>query len=138
MAKMKSKRTKDVSRLSLIFFWLSFLCYFGVAIFSIIAIFTRLGASEKQGMEIISEQLKSVLVSFSVTLLIVVALAIFIKNKVRHTIYMFALVINGILFKNVGMYAILTIWAIDEFIFHLLHTHFSKLKTINKEIDRRE
>lgn len=137
MAKNKSKRTKDVSKLSLIFFWLSFCCYFGVAIFSVIAIFSHLGGTKEQGMEIISEQLKSVLVSFSITMLIIIALAIFIKNKVRTTIYMFALVINGIIFKETGMYVILAIWGLDEFLFNLLHKHYLGIKIINKEIDRR-
>lgn len=137
MAKSMSQRTKNVAKLSLIFFWLSFLCYFGVAIFSIIAIFSHIGGSKEQGMEIISEQLKTVLVSFSITMIIVIALAVFIKNKVRVTIYMFALVINGILFKETGMFTILGIWGVDEAFFNLLHKHYSKLKVINKEIDRR-
>ena len=137
MAKNKSKRTKDVSKLSAIFFWLSFCCYFGVGIFSIIAIFSHLGGTKEQGMEIISEQLKTMLVSFSVTMLIVIALAIFIKNKARTTIYMFALVINGLIFKEVGMYAILAIWGLDEFLFNMLHKHYLRLKIINREIDRR-
>ena len=137
MARIKSKRTKDCTKLAIIFFWLSFVCYVGVAIFSIIAIFSHIGGAEKQGIEIISEKLKTQLISFSITLLIIIALAVFIKNKVRHTIYMFALVINGILFKENGMYVILAIWGVDEFIFNLLHAHFQKLRTINKEIDRR-
>ena len=89
-------------------------------------------------MEIISEALKARLVSLSVTVIIVAILAIFIKNKARITIYMLALIINGILFKEPGMYVILGIWALDEFIFTALHKHYKQLVTINKEIDRRE
>ena len=133
----KSKRTKDTVKLSRIFFFLSFVCFVGVAIFSVIACFSRLGGSQKQGMEIISEQLKSVLVSTSVTLIIVTVLALIIKNKVRTTVYMLALVINGILYKEIGMYTILGIWALDEFVFSLLHNRYKQLATINKEIDKR-
>ena len=133
-----SKRTKDVRKLSILFLILSCICFVGVAIFSAIAIFSHIGGSEKQGMEIISEALKARLVSLSVTIIIVAILAIFIKNKARITIYMLALVINGILFKEPGMYAILGVWALDEFIFTALHKHYKQLVTINKEIDRRE
>ena len=47
----KSQRTKDVSKLARIFFVLSCLCFLGVAVFSVVAIFSRVGGSEKQGME---------------------------------------------------------------------------------------
>lgn len=135
--KKVSKRTKDTAKLSKIFMILSFLCYFGVAIFTVIACFTRIGGSEKQGMEIISEQLKSVLVSTTVTLIIVVVLGLIIKNKIRMTVYMLTLIINGIIFKEIGMYSVLAVWALDEFIFSMLYKHYKQLNIINKEIDRR-
>ena len=137
MNKKVSQRTKDVKKLSKIFGFLSFLCFVGVAIFTIIACFTRLGGSEQQGMEIISEQLKNTLISFSITLAIVVVCAFLIKEKVRTTIYMFALVVNGILFKEIGMYSILGVWALDEFIFSMLYRKYKRLTEINKEIDKR-
>lgn len=138
MEKKVSKRTKDTAKLSRLFLVLSFLCFVGVAIFTVIACFSHIGSSEEQGMEIIiSEQLKSVLVSTSVTIIIVTILALIIKNKVRTTVYMLSLVVNGILFKSVGMYTILAIWALDEYVFTALHKHYHKLKVINKEIDLR-
>lgn len=137
MNKKVSQRTKDVKKLSKIFGFLSLLCFVGVAIFTIIACFTRLGGSEEQGMEIISEQLKNTLVSFSITLAIVIVCAFLIKEKVRNTIYMFTLVVNGILFKEIGMYSILAVWAVDEFIFSMLYRKYKRLTEINKEIDKR-
>ena len=137
MAKKDSKRTKDVKKLSRIFFSLSFVCFLSVAIFSVIAIFTRIGGSEEKGIEIISEALKARLVSLSITMIIGVILALIIKDKVRTTIYMLALVINAILFKEVGMYSILGVWALDEYVFTNLHKHYKQLAIINKEIDRR-
>ncbi len=135
--KKVSERTKNVAKLSKFFLFLSFLCFFGVAIFTVIACFTRLGGGEQEGIEIISEQLKSVLISTSVTIIIVTILALIIKNKVRTTVYMLSLVVNGILFKEIGMYTILGIWALDEYLFTNLHNHYKQLATINKEIDRR-
>lgn len=137
MEKKVSKRTKDTAKLSRLFLVLSFLCFVGVAIFTVIACFSRIGGSEEQGLEIFSEQLKTVLVSTSVTIIIVTILALIIKNKVRTTVYMLSLIVNGILFKEVGMYTILAIWALDEYVFTALHKHYHKLKVINKEIDLR-
>lgn len=137
MEKKVSKRTKDTAKLSRLFLVLSFLCFVGVAIFTVFACFSHIGSSEEQGMDIISEQLKSVLVSTSVTIIIVTILALIIKNKVRTTVYMLSLIVNGILFKEVGMYIILAIWALDEYVFTSLHKHYQKLKVINKEIDLR-
>ena len=134
----KSQRTKDVKILSILFGVCSIICFVGVAIFTVVAVFSHVGGSEKQGMEIISEELKTRLVSLSVTTAIVAIAAIFIKEKMRTTIYMLALILNGILFKEVGMYVILGIYGLDEFVFTSLHRHYKQLTTINKEIDRRE
>ena len=134
----KSKRTKDVQRLSRIFFLLSFLCFVGVAIFTIIATFTRVGGSEKTGMDILSDEAKKSLISLSITTIICLILTIFIKEKIRVAIYMLSLVIISVIYKTTGMYIILSIWAVDEYVFTLLHKHYKQLTTINKEIDRRE
>ena len=133
----KSKRTKDCAKLARVFFFLSFVCFIGVAIFTVIACFTRLGGSEEQGMKIISDELKTLLVSTSITILIVSVLAFFIKNKARTTIYMLALIVNGVLFKEVGMYSVLGVYALDEYVFTSLCKHYHSLHVINKEIDRR-
>ena len=135
---VKSKRTKNVRKLSNLFLVLSCICFLGVAIFSVIAIFSHIGGSEKQGMEIISEALKARLISLSITAIIVAIAAVFIKEKARITIYMLALIMNGILFKEIGMYCVLAVWALDEFVFSALHKHYKQLYLINKEIDRRE
>lgn len=134
----KSERTKNCAKLSILFRVLSIICFLGVALFTVIAVFSHVGGSEKQGIEIISEELKTRLVSLSVTVVIVAIAAFFIKNKMRTTIYMLALILNGILFKELGMYIILGVYFVDEFIFTALHQHYKQLTTINKEIDRRE
>lgn len=137
MAKL-TKRTKDVRKLSRIFFIISLCCFVGVAIFTVIATFTRIGGSEKTGVDILSDSLKASLISLSITTIICLILALFIKEKIRTTIYMLALIINSILFKETGMYIILAIWFIDEYVFSALHKHYKQLVIINKEIDRRE
>lgn len=133
----KSQRTKDVSKLARIYFVLSCLCFLSVAIFSVVAIFSRVGGSEKQGMEIISEQLKTLLISTSITTLIIAIIALFVKEKLRYTIYMLSLIVIGLLYKERGAYITLGIFALDEFLLHNLYLHYKQLKTINKEIDKR-
>ena len=134
----KSKRTKDCKKLSIVFFVCSFVCFIGVALFAIIAAFSKVGGTEKEGMEIISEALKTRLVSLSITMIIGIVLALIIKDKIRTTIYMLALVVISILYKEVGMYVVLGVWALDEYVFTALHKHYKQLTTINKEIDKRE
>lgn len=133
-----TKRTKDLIKLTRIFFLLSLCCFVGVAVFTVIATFTCLGGSEKTGADILSDALKTQLISFSITTIICLILTLFIKEKIRTAIYMLALVINSVLFKEAGMYTILAIWFVDEYIFTALHKHYKTLFTINKEIDRRE
>lgn len=133
-----SKRTKDVRKLSRIFFIISTVCFVGVAIFTVIATFTRIGGTEKTGVDILSDSLKTTLISFSISTVICVVLALFIKEKVRTAVYMLSLIINVILFKEAGMYTILGIWFVDEYLFAALHKHYKQLVIINKEIDRRE
>ena len=133
----KSQRTKDVTKLSRIFFVLSCLCFLGTAIFSVIAIFNRVGGEQKQGMEIISEQLKNLLISTSITTLVIAIVALFIKEKLRYTIYMLSLIVIALIYKEVGAYIVLGIFAVDEFILHNLYLYYKQLKVVNKEIDRR-
>lgn len=134
--KKKSERTKKVAKLSKLFFFLSLCCFVGVVIFTVIACFSRLGGEKEQGMKIISDELQALLISTSITIVIVALLAFFIKNKIRPTVYMLALIVNGILFKEAGMYAILGVYAVDE-IFSSIRKHYHNLAIINKEIDLR-
>ena len=133
-----SKRTKDVKKLARIFFILSCLCFLGVAIFSVIAIFNRVGGEQKQGMEIISEQLKNLLISTSITTLVIAIAALFIKEKLRYTIYMLSLIVIALIYKEVGAYIVLGVFAADEFVLHNLFLHYKQLVVVNKEIDRRD
>jgi len=135
--KKKSEITKKCSKLSRLFLVLSFFCLLGVVIFTVIAVFSHIGGEKEQGMQIISRELETMLVSTSITIVVVAVLAFFIKNKIRPTVYMLAIIINGILFKEVGMYVMLGVYGLDEFVFSLLHKHYHARAIINKEIDRR-
>lgn len=132
-----SQRTKDVKKLSFIFWLISTLMTVGVVLFVVISTFTKLSGSDKTGADILSETLKAQIISLSITAIICLFLIFIIKDKVRNTLYMLSIIITAILYKEVGMYIVGAIWLIDEYVIHALFKHYQALITINKEIDRR-
>lgn len=132
-----SQRTKDVKKLSFIFWLISTLMTVGVVLFVVISTFTKLSGSDKTGADILSETLKAQIISLSITAIICLFLIFIIKDKVRNTLYMLSLIITAILYKEIGMYIVGAIWLIDEYVIHALFKHYQALITINKEIDRR-
>lgn len=132
-----SQRTKDVKKLSFIFWLISTLMTVGVVLFVVISTFSKLSGSDKTGADILSETLKAQIISLSITAIICLFLIFIIKDKVRNTLYMLSLIITAILYKEVGMYIVGAIWLIDEYVIHALFKHYQALITINKEIDRR-
>ena len=132
-----SQRTKDVKKLSFIFWLISTLMTVGVVLFVVISTFTKLSGSDKTGADILSETLKAQIISLSITAIICLFLIFIIKDKVRNTLYMLSLIITAILYKEVGMYIVGAIWLIDEYVIHALFKHHQAHITINKEIDRR-
>jgi len=133
----KSDRTKKVQNLSLIFGLSSFLCWVGVAIFAVIAAFSKVGGSEKTGMDILSEALKTKLISLSITVIIGLICALLIKEKARITVYMLSLLLLTIVYGENAMYIVLGVWALDEYVLHALCKRYKNLAIINKEIDLR-
>ena len=137
MEKKASARTKDCKQLCFIFRVISVVCWLGVAFFAIIAAFSRVGGSEKTGIDILSEAVKTKLVSLSITVIIGIIISLLIKEKARTTIYMLSLILLTVLYGEVAMYIVLSIWALDEYIFNALYKKYKRLIEINKEIDKR-
>ena len=133
----KSERTKKVQELSFIFGLSSLLCWLGVAIFAIIVAFSKVGGSEKTGVDILSNALKTKLISLSITVIVGLICALLIKEKARTTVYMLSLLLLTIVYGEVAMYVVLSIWFTDEYVLHALHKRYKNLSTINKEIDLR-
>lgn len=61
----------------------------------------------------------------------------FIKNKARNTVWMANLILSVYLFGTTGMWFVLAIWALDEFVVLQLFKHYREKTSINKEIDKR-
>lgn len=133
-----SKRTKDCKKLCLIFRIASTICWLGVAIFAVIAAFSKVAGSDKTGVDILSEAVKTKLISVSITVIIGLIISLIIKEKARTTVYMLGLICITMLYGEVAMYIVLAIWAIDEYVLFALYKRYKALIMINKEIDRRE
>lgn len=61
----------------------------------------------------------------------------FIKNKARNTVWMANLILSVYLFGTTGMWVVLAIWALDEFVVVQIFKHCREKTSINKEIDKR-
>lgn len=140
---MKSARTLKVIRNRNIFFIISNAMWIGTAVVLIFFALSKLGS--KQAAEdavvqtqIISDQLKTLLYSLSTTLIIGIIVSIIIKDKIRTFIWMVSVITAAILFNSKGMYCVLALWFVEEYIFHALYIKYKNLVQINKEIDLRE
>ena len=93
---------------------------------------------EKESMEILSNELKEKIYAFGTTAAIGIVATVFIKEKARTFIYMLSIIISVILKGEIGMYIVLGIYALDEFVIRVLYKYYSNKVSINKEIDLRE
>lgn len=143
---MTSERTKHVRKLRNIFGLCSVLCWVGVALAVIIVALTKIGGASSnevaaEGDKLIeigvSQALKDKIVALGITTAIIIISAIFIKEKVRTTIYLISIVLMRICAGEIGSYIVLGVFALDEYIFHPLFKHYANKVTINKEIDLR-
>ena len=137
---MVSDRTKSLKKKRNLFAILSFGLWVGTLLFLAIYAFCTVGNAEevaKQGIEILSKEVKDILIGLGITAIIGIIGVIIIKDKIRTFIWMLSLILAVILFKEAGMYVILCLWLVDEYIFTNLFHHYCHLVQINKEIDLR-
>lgn len=147
-----SKRTKDMKKLFLIFGAISLICFIGVALFAVISVFiktskpdmTSTGVVEAVSVvadtkvKILSEEFVAKCVGLGITTLILLGFALFMSNKFRTSVWIVSMIISTIIYGEVAMYIIATIWLLDEYCFFLLAKHFKEKLSMNIEIDKRE
>lgn len=136
---MTSDRTKSIRKKRNLFGILSFVLWVGTALFLAIYAFCTVGNAEaaKEGTEIFTKEFKNILIGLGTTVLVALVGVIIIKGKIRTFVWMVSLILAVVLFKDAGMYVVLFIWLIDEYIFTNLFHHYCHLLQINKEIDLR-
>lgn len=86
---------------------------------------------------IFSDNVRHVLMSFGITALIGLIAAIVIKDKIRTFLFMASTIIATALYGSAGMYVLLSIWFVDEYILHAMYKRLKGKVEINKEIDER-
>lgn len=142
-----SARTKQVKMLRNIFGGISFALWIGTLLFFVITIYSRIATTgtedvaasvDSATIELLSKEMKDLLLSVSTTAIIGVLGTIIIKDKIRTFIWMLNLIMGVILYKEVAMYTVLAIWFIEEYVIHALYLYYKNAVQINKEIDRRE
>lgn len=132
---MASPRAKDLKKRKIIFGLLSTLTWVVTGIVFIIIALTKLKAKDSTGTPIFSPEIKSMIASIGVTAVIGLIVAIIIKDKIRTFVFMASTVLATIIYKEVGMYIVLAIWLVDEYILHTLYKKYSRQYEIRKEID---
>lgn len=138
----KSKRTSEVIKKRNLFFIISLSMWVGTALFMVLSIVSKITSKEAveetiESTEFLSPQLKAILFSLSTTLLIAIVASIIIKDKIRTFVWEVCVVIAAILFKETGLYIVLGLWFVEEYIFHALYIRYKEKVSINKEIDLR-
>lgn len=131
----KSERQIKLKRRKIIFGMLSTFCWVATAIIVSLLALNLLKEKDCNGVSIFSEQVKSIVTSVGITVIIAIATSIFIKDKIRTFVYMLSLVLSTIMYKDTGMYVVLAIWMIDEYVIYAIYKRYKRLYEIRKEID---
>lgn len=133
-----SERTRKLKKLRNAFLIIDILTYVGLTFVMIIATLSKMGGGGKASTQVFSEDFMRVAVSMTTTAIIGLILVIFIKDKARTTLFIIDTILASVIWGTAGMYTVLAIWMIEEYVFHQLYILYSKKALINKEIDLRE
>lgn len=129
-----SKQTKKY-RLGRFLFILDWICCFGVA--AVLICMCIGGIQPDPNGVSMKEKLGTIIYGFGMSLLPMVVLAILVKDKIKPTIWMADLILANYLYGSIGMYIIVAVWLVCEYIIMPLSKRFSTLYIVNKEMDKR-
>lgn len=136
-----SDRTKKLKKNKWLFFSLDTLFWVGTALFAIIATIIRFtnggDTADSSVLDLLSDSAKEALIGIATTCGVGIVMTIFLKEKMRTTLWLASVVMISILYGDIGLYITLGLWFIEDVIFHNLFEYYSKKVLINKEIDIR-
>lgn len=132
---MASSRAKDLKRKKIIFGLMSTLAWVVTGIVFVIIALSKFKTKDSSGVPIFSNEIKAMITSIGVTAVIGLVIGIIIKDKIRTFVFMASTVLATLMYKEVGMYIVLGIWLVDEYIIHSLYKKYSRLYEIRKEVD---
>ncbi|MBO7079083.1 MAG: hypothetical protein J6W64_04675 [Bacilli bacterium] len=131
---MVSNRQKSLKKKSIIFGILSYGLLFALAIFYMISAFVNFDAIFN-GVQIFTEEVKKIIISMSITLVIGGVMTIFLKEGMRTFTWIVCVVLGSLVYNEIGMYVALGCWLIDDYVIHKLFKHYYNKLSIRKEID---
>lgn len=131
-----SQLTKNYRKRYTIFLICSIVLWLGTCAVLLFVGWLNKMPESKEASEI-SEKFMAVFGSLIVSFGIGIVVTIFIKEKARNTVWTANLVLSVYLFGVKGMWLILAIWALDEFVLTNLIKYNHNRLVINKEIDKR-
>ena len=134
----QSEITKKYNKKYWITFTISALLWLGICVFLVLYGFiTSWKNNDSAEANAVVDAIRATYSALLITLVVGLVIFIFIKEKLRNTIWMSNLVLSVTLFGATGMWIILSVWAFDEFILIPLKKYYREKTSINKEIDKR-
>ena len=129
-----SERYKSLKNKSILFGVISYAALFITMLVCLIGGGINFNAV-KDGVQVFTDEAKTVFLSMSITAIIGTVMTIFLKEGMRTFIWIVCVVLGSIVFGPVGMYIVLGVWLIDDYVIHKLFLHFKNKLSIRKEIE---
>ena len=130
----KSERYKSLKRKSILFGVISYGALFVTMMVCLIAGGVNFNAV-KDGVQVFTDEAKTVFLSMSITAIIGTVMTIFLKEGMRTFIWIVCVVLSSIVFGPIGMYIVLGVWLVDDYVIHKLFLYFKNKLSIRKEIE---
>ncbi len=129
-----SERYKSLKKRSIIFGIISYAALFITMVVCLIGGGINFNAV-KDGVQVFTDEAKTLFLSMSITAIVGTVLTIFLKEGMRTFIWIVCVVLSSIVFGPVGMYIVLGVWLVDDYVIHKLFLHFKNKLSIRKEIE---
>ena len=130
----KSERYKSLRKKTIIFGIISYAALFITMAVCLIAGGINFNAV-KDGVQIFTDEAKTLFLSMSITAIIGTILTFFLKEGMRTFIWIACVVLSSIVFGAIGMYIVLGVWLLDDYVIHKLFKYYQSKLSIRKEID---
>lgn len=130
----KSERYKSLKKKSIIFGIVSYAALFVTMVVCLIGGGVNFNAV-KDGVQVFTDEAKTLFLSMSITAIVGTILTIFLKEGMRTFIWIVCVVLSSIVFGPIGMYIVLGVWLVDDYVIHKLFLHFKNKLSIRKEIE---
>lgn len=88
-----------------------------------------------EGVQIFTDEAKTIFYSMTVTAMVGTVLTFFLKEGMRTFLWIVCVVLSSIVFGAVGMYIVLGVWLVDDYVIHKLFLYFKNKLSIRKEIE---